>query len=1103
MTRHTGVDRPDSDRDFKYLKDFQRASADYVFQRMYLDSPPTRRFLIADEVGLGKTLVARGVIARTIEHLWDKVQRIDIIYLCSNSDIARQNVKRLTPDGISGVSLASRITLLPLEAHDFKSRKVNVIALTPGTSLNLKGNLGVKVERALLLHILMPHWALDRTGAIRLFAGNASLQRFRAFFRDFQERANVDADLRQAFIEALDWECVTAAHKGDPSVRERLKSLVATFKASDRPGSDALTARNVIVGELRQILAQSCIRALQPDLIVLDEFQRFKELLDGEGPAGEMARQLFEYKDSTTETRVLLLSATPYKMYTVQDDAGNEDHYADFLKTARFLFAEDLGASERLSELLQTFRHEFFQLVHGDAGKLTAIKDAIEASLRSVIVRTERLSVTPDRSGMLVEMQQGAIPLEARDAAGYTCMQTLARLVGSQDTIEYWKAAPWLLNFMEQYKLRSDIEEMIEQPRQTREFVKAMCATSLSLIPFEDADAFRRLDPAHGRLRWLVNHALDGGLWKLLWLPPALPYCQLGTPFVEAAKQSPTKTLLFSAWRVVPRVVAATLSHEAERRMYVAHEGEDTDLRDAPVRLGDQLQIAKKKGRTAGLTVLSLMYPSPWMGRTCDPIEMARAFAKSNGRLPTVDELIAEAERRIEPALSAIMPATPKRTTPDESWYWAAPILLDRGNGPADEWFERDLSSVWTVTADHTHRADASDADDDEEELLEESAADNYDHSSPWGELVERVRQTAAGDIPGGIFPKDLLRMLALIAVAGPATATLRAFARIAGNSVFQSPVARDSAARVGASFRGLFNLPDSTAVIRATTGGTNDYWKQCLEYCAAGCIQSVLDEYGHLLLSEAGVLGKDPDEVVAAVAAYMTDAISLRRARVGAHNIVVVNGRVQSTLTGFRSRFAMRFGEERADERGDKVRADEVRKAFNSPFWPFVLATTSVGQEGLDFHQYCHRVVHWNLPPNPVDLEQREGRVHRFKGHAVRKNVAQRHPSIWHDIQAGDPWEETFAEAKRGRGPEDNDLVPFWVYTAPNGAAIERYVPSYPLSRDIERFKSLKESLAIYRMVFGQPRQEELLSYLRKTVPPEKVQALADALRITLTPQR
>ncbi|MDP2389036.1 MAG: hypothetical protein Q8N52_01815, partial [Acidobacteriota bacterium] len=42
------------------------------------------RWLLADEVGLGKTMVARGVIARMIEHLWDMTERIDVLYICSN-----------------------------------------------------------------------------------------------------------------------------------------------------------------------------------------------------------------------------------------------------------------------------------------------------------------------------------------------------------------------------------------------------------------------------------------------------------------------------------------------------------------------------------------------------------------------------------------------------------------------------------------------------------------------------------------------------------------------------------------------------------------------------------------------------------------------------------------------------------------------------------------------------------------------------------------------------------------------------------------------------------------------------------------------------------
>ncbi len=50
------------------LKDFQRRTVNYVFDRFY-GSGGTSRFLVADEVGLGKTLVARGIIAKTIEHL--------------------------------------------------------------------------------------------------------------------------------------------------------------------------------------------------------------------------------------------------------------------------------------------------------------------------------------------------------------------------------------------------------------------------------------------------------------------------------------------------------------------------------------------------------------------------------------------------------------------------------------------------------------------------------------------------------------------------------------------------------------------------------------------------------------------------------------------------------------------------------------------------------------------------------------------------------------------------------------------------------------------------------------------------------------------------
>mgnify|MGYP001311569613 CR=1 FL=1 len=69
MTDETS--KPDTQKILAGLKDFQLATVEHVFRRLYADADSTRRFLVADEVGLGKTLVARGVIAKSIDHLWE------------------------------------------------------------------------------------------------------------------------------------------------------------------------------------------------------------------------------------------------------------------------------------------------------------------------------------------------------------------------------------------------------------------------------------------------------------------------------------------------------------------------------------------------------------------------------------------------------------------------------------------------------------------------------------------------------------------------------------------------------------------------------------------------------------------------------------------------------------------------------------------------------------------------------------------------------------------------------------------------------------------------------------------------------------------------
>jgi hypothetical protein len=280
-------------------------------------------------------------------------------------------------------------------------------------------------------------------------------------------------------------------------------------------------------------------------------------------------------------------------------------------------------------------------------------------------------------------------------------------------------------------------------------------------------------------------------------------------------------------------------------------------------------------------------------------------------------------------------------------------------------------------------------------------------------------------------------------------------------------------------------------------------YWRQTLDYGAKGGLDDVLREYVHVLQDAMGVAAKAPEKALDAVVEGMEEALGVRAAVISGDQIVLdeASGQPRQNEYSMTSLFAMRFGSDKSEDAKQAVRDSAVRAAFNSPFWPFVLASTSVGQEGLDFHWYCHAVVHWNLPSNPVDMEQREGRVHRYKGHAVRKNVAGRWVADGAAAAVPDRWKAIFALAERDAKPGDKGLVPYWLYPVKDGAWIERHVPLYPLSRDELRYEALKKALGAYRIVFGQPRQDELLAYLLERVDVKTLQTMDKVLRIDLSP--
>src|SRR6185436_2892683 len=143
------------------MAEFQLAAVNTICDRL-LDRSGSRRFLLADEVGLGKTIVARGVLQELIRR---RRRDLVVVYLCSNSEIADQNRRKLDPDAGKPIQ---RITQLAYGERPEGALKL--YSFTPGTSLS--EGTGLAWERRLLLYLVH-----------RVLRQNISRGKWREYFR--------------------------------------------------------------------------------------------------------------------------------------------------------------------------------------------------------------------------------------------------------------------------------------------------------------------------------------------------------------------------------------------------------------------------------------------------------------------------------------------------------------------------------------------------------------------------------------------------------------------------------------------------------------------------------------------------------------------------------------------------------------------------------------------------------------------------------------------------------------------------------------------------------------------------------------------------------
>jgi hypothetical protein len=504
-----------------------------------------------------------------------------------------------------------------------------------------------------------------------------------------------------------------------------------------------------------------------------------------------------------------------------------------------------------------------------------------------------------------------------------------------------------------------------------------------------------------------------------------------------------TKTLVFSDWSMVPDAIAALLSHEASRRMGMTPE------------------LVSRTSRPIGIEeMLPMLCPSPSLAAWCDPLALERRF----GRAATYEQLLDQARIAVAEHIS------PERLSRlSERSDRLLPLALEVELGQGTDW-----SKVAAIE---------DDSDDEHGAMTRTLRA-----------ITEAFETDERHSVP---TEGDALDKLVEFALGSPATCALRALARLCPELSLAHPALIGAAIFIALGFRSLYNQPESRVLLDETS--PLNYWRQVHAHAARHDLAAVLDEYLQLVLESERAENVAPARRAHVVAAKVVEVVALRPSQITLDRWTAGRSSLKEETFEVRARFAMRFATKAEEEKGIR-RTTLVQAAFKSPFRPFLLASTSIGQEGLDFHPYCARIVHWNLPRNPVDIEQREGRIHRFKNHAVRRNVAQTFGRFAFTLEYGtQPWTCMFEGAQRQEIAQgrSGDLVPYWLY--PGDAKIERVVLIPPFSREVERYENLKKSLATYRLAFGQPRQDELVD-LFASFEPEVVAMLA-GLQISLRP--
>ena len=1022
------------------LKDFQQATVERID---YLYKKGQKRILISDEVGLGKTLVARGTIAKFAKLRLDEGDNlVKVVYMCSNTTIADQNMEKLRIDNKIHVDSGqtSRLSMQHLNIFKHENDKsildglIQLIPLTPNTSLKIHNSEGIVEERALIYAILIqfnPYKDLQE-GLEKILHYDKRVSGSRW---DYEKKKYLHQVIKcneksnGAYFEYMG-EKIKKLDEIHYDEKKSLKdSLIALCKSNDNNYADF--KKHIV--KLRMFFADISLDKLDPDLIIMDEFQRFKDLLKEGTEINKLATKFFKSENA----RILMLSATPYKMYSTLDemDSGHfDEHFSEFFNVIKFL---NMNNTEKFETVWKKYSFKLKQ-INKDRNSFLIVKSEAENELYNHICRTERISENLLVDIVDTETNVSYLSVSKNDLESYRQVQQLldATDINKNVPIDYIKSSPYIMSFMENYKLKENIEGYFEKhPDEIGKMDE-----STFWLKEEDIENYNEIPFNNARLENLMEYVFKENVEKLLWIPPSKPYYELGGPFKNL--QDFSKTLIFSSWEMVPRLISSMMSYEVERKTIGMLKDDIVYSSRYPY---SRMQFKKDKNFSLlSMPLFTLIYPSIFLKEVYNP----KDYLNKNLSIKDIEN---EIRNKIKSELDKI--PFEDSLDEDDKWYYLAPLLLD---------YKKSLFHIklWFEEINQLNE--------------EEYSEDNSIYLEHFGWFLHEFKNLSS--IKLGKKPNDLYDVLSNMAIASPSICAYRAYEKILPNNISIDSYFKDII-KLARKFIEMMDRRYSISVVDLIykSNSNKDYWKYVLKYSKDGNLQAVFDEYVFLLSNEINskhkihiINEKIIKNLDFGTTTYDFDSLNNFKLRIN---------NLKDSKKRIRSHFAVSFIKGKDDKKGYD-RKKSVRNVFNSPFRPFVLTSTSIGQEGLDFHNYCRQIVHWNLPSNPIDLEQREGRINRFESLAIRQNVAKRYGC---KFNSSNIWDEMFDKAyKKEKSNSTSDLIPYWgLKETEDMVKIERVVPMYPFSRDAARYKRLMDILNLYRLSLGQSNQDYLMEMI------------------------